>query len=277
MRSRISSLVIIFLKSFLMVGATEIVVPTIGINDSIVQTGGLDIASFPDSVNIVYENNEYKSVFHEEVLPVGEHKFTFYRNGYLPLDTIFAVKRDKMSFYTVVMSPARKVSILHKKEKQRKKQTLDILLMAQGGYDDELSLGLMFGLIKTNGFYVKGMTTISFPKIDYVCNRGGVIGGINYPYYKESTYSNPCFSASGGYMRRLWKWLIVYAGTGYGKHKVIWETIDGKTVENYGLTTSGLVAEGGVILHLKSFSISCGVQSIDFSHTEIQFGVGLIF
>lgn len=41
------------------------------------------------------------------------------------------------------------------------------------------------------------------------------------------------------------------------------------------LSKKGVAAEGGLILTLGKFSLSCGVQTINFATGEIQFGIGL--
>lgn len=236
------------------------------------QSGILDIAAFPDDVEITNGDRKYGSVLELDNLPVGNYHFSFVKKGYLAVDTTFIVKDGIRSFGNIVLSP---IGITSKKVKR----TWDVLLLPQAGYNDDLSLGLMLGLMRKNGFYLKALTSLKAPKTDYMCNETGVIQEgelLNYPYYKEKVLHSQ-YAVSVGYLRELWKPLILYVGTGYGSHKVVWETIDGAKVNNKDLSASGVVAECGAILRLKWLVISCGIQSVDFSYSEVQFGLGIIF
>lgn len=237
-------------------------------------TGTIDIATFPDSVEILYSGRKYMSDF-DEVLSVGKHHFRFSKSGYISVDTTFSVNKNIAGYYSVVLSRMA-LPVAMTKSKRR----LNTLIMPQLGYNQDLSLGVMIGFLRRNGFYVKALASLESGSSSYVCSESGVIqieGQPCYPYYKNDVASHPGFSVSTGYLRELWKPLIVYVGAGYGSRKVIWETIDGAKVDNDGLSAIGIAAECGAILRLGKFAVSCGVQTINFTYSEMQFGLGFIF
>lgn len=237
--------------------------------------GAIDLAAFPDDVEITYGRHKYGAMLELDGLPAGEHSFSFTKKGYRTVDTTFVVKSGVRNFYSVILSPIESYS----KRKEKKTNRWNMLLLSQAGYNTDVSLGLMVGMMRKNGFYLKALTSLNAPKADYKCTETGMIqeGDLqHYPYYKTKTlYSQ--YAVSAGYLRMLGKPVGIYVGAGYGSHTVVWETIEGTKVENEDLLKSGAVAECGIILRLKKFALSCGVQSIDFSYTEIQFGLGVIF
>lgn len=237
-------------------------------------TGSIDIATFPDSVEILYGGRKYMSDF-DEVLPVGKHRFRFSKSGYVSVDTTFTVGKDITGYYSVALS-----RVVVPVAKTKSKRKLNTLIMPQFGYNQDLSLGVMVGFLKRNGFYVKALASLESGASSYVCGESGVIqadGQPCYPYCKSDVATHPGFSVSAGYLRELWKPLIVYVGAGYGSRKVIWETIDDEKVENDGLSAVGVAAECGAILRLGKFAVSCGVQTVNFTYSEMQFGLGIIF
>lgn len=237
-------------------------------------TGSIDIATFPDSVEILYNGYKYMPDF-DEVLPVGIHRFCFSKSGYISVDTTFTVGKNIAGYYSVVLSRVA-LPVATTKSKRR----LNTLIMPQLGYNQDLSLGVMVGFLKRNGFYVKALTSLESGASSYVCSESGAIqveGQPCYPYYKSDVASHPGFSVSAGYLRELWKPLIVYVGAGYGSRKMIWETIDGAKVDNDGFSAIGVAAECGAILRLGKFAVSCGVQTVNFTYSEMQFGLGFIF
>lgn len=239
-----------------------------------VDTGVVDIATFPDSVEILYDDHRYVSEF-DKVLPVGIHKFHFFKRGFVPVDTVFAVRGGATSFYNVILVP----SLLSVNNTKHVKRRTGILVMPQGGFNQDLSLGLMIGLLKRNGLYLRALVTLEQGRSSLTCNEKGTVlveGHPYYPYYKSET-SRPGFAVSAGYLRELWRPLVLYVGAGYGVRNVVWKTVDEVNVKNEELSVSGIVAECGAILRLGKLAVSCGVQTVGFSYSEIQFGLGVVF
>lgn len=270
--------------------------------------GGIDVAAFPDGVDIQYGEQKYQTQVSLDSIAEGDHRFSFSKEGYVAVDTTLAVREGVTSYYSVALNPkyvedavtvskgknvskdkkdknvkdGKKTSkVTDVKEpigvKETSKMPSSFLLMAQAGYSNELSYGLMIGYVKANGFYVKGLSNFGPSSTDYVSDKAGMIqvsGKSCAPYYTTDVkHANFAFSA--GYLRRLAKPVICYVGAGYGQQKVVWTTIDNQTVENQDLTKKGVAAEGGLILTLGKFSLSCGVQTINFATGEVQFGIGL--
>lgn len=265
--------------------------------------GGIDVAAFPDSVDILFGDKKYQTLVSLDSVAEGDHRFSFSKEGYVPVDTTFAVKDGVTSYYSVALYPKEvEMSIAEtgkkgksRRLKEKKSENLaksevastgasatrkwpsSFLLMAQAGYSNELSYGLMIGYVKTNGFYVKGLSNFGASSTDYVADKAGMIqmdGKSCAPYYTTDV-KHANFALSAGYLRRLAKPVICYVGAGYGQQKVVWTTIDNQTVENQDLSKKGVAAEGGLIFTLGKFSLSCGVQTINFATGEVQFGIGL--
>lgn len=264
--------------------------------------GGLDVAAFPDGVDIQFGDKKYKTFLSLDSVAEGDHQVSFSKEGYVAVDTTFAVRDGATNYYSVALYPKQVEKLMAesgKKEKKRKGQETPkspksevsspvvavtrrcpsaFLLMAQAGYSNELSYGLMVGYVKANGFYVKAMSNFGPSSTDYVSDKAGMIqggDGKSYAPYYTLDVKHANFAVSGGYLRRLTKPLLCYIGAGYGQQKLIWTTIDNQSVENQDLSKKGVAAEGGLILTLGKFSLSCGVQTINFATGEIQFGIGL--
>lgn len=266
--------------------------------------GGIDIAAFPDDVSINFNGQTYQTSVSIDTLASGNYRTSFSKEGYTPLDTTLIVKDGLTSYYNIFLQRGN-YAVAHKADKSKNttlakaekpsktttkptkhsakstnKHSTDYLIMAQGGYDfnGDPSFGLMLGMVKQNGFYLKGMSSFNMQFVNYECPESGEVfipnSGLKKVFYKEG-FKYKTLYGSAGYLRKLCKPLIAYVGAGYGKHEVIWTTIDDKNVVNRGLSTQGVIAEGGLILKVGKFALSCGAQTVRFRSCELQVGIGV--
>ena len=132
--------------------------------------------------------------------------------------------------------------------------------------------GGMIGICRTFGWYGKAQFGSSdnkeYVEWDLDCSQ------IPYDTWeKEDRYR---MSITSGPMLRIAKWLYIYAGAGYGDYGRIYSGVDNEY--NYRLfcplPCKGIEAEGGAILKMGGFILSCGYSTIfsDIPTGEKQFG-----
>ena len=132
------------------------------------------------------------------------------------------------------------------------------------------SPGIMLGIVKDYGLYLKGQFngTVNHDKCEY--NDGWFTGNEKRKYY----------SASAGLIGRFYGPFYAYAGCGFEKRSLYWEFQDGeywKTPESY----DGVMVELGVMVRAGRFYIQAGAQQnaeeIDNKRLKGNFGVGIYF
>lgn len=150
------------------------------------------------------------------------------------------------------------------------------LVMPVVGVGSTPSYGLMVGIVKKFGGYIKAKYNFANQSTDGECTGEGLDGaGAEYWFSGETKGSR--LSVTAGAMFRLAKPLYLYAGGGYGYKKLAWETVDGQWLENADETYQGVEAETGLVLRLKNFALSAGVQSNSFKYMEATVGIGIMF
>lgn len=316
--------------------------------------GGIDIAAFPEGVNISFNGKNYTTSLAIDSLAVGSYKFVLSKPGYASTDTTFVVTEGKTSFYNVFLpvlagksklvaqvrsSKSEKVSktkktakaqkptkaekaaqaalvakaeqdakakqaaqaaLVAKAEqeakaakknelvetaspvvsKNKKHHPTNFLALAEAGtsFKGDPSFGLMMGVVKRNGFYLKGMSSFNNQFIERESLGSELINmpdGSQASAFYQKGFRYKTLYLSGGYVREICKPLLVYVGTGYGKHEVIWTTTDNVTVVNRALSMNAVIAEGGLICRMGKFAISCGYQTIKFYTGELHVGIGV--
>ncbi len=129
--------------------------------------------------------------------------------------------------------------------------------------------GLMVGVVKDYGFYLKGQF------------NGKPIDG--YPYYNEGWFNGNekrrYWGASAGLIGRAYGPFYLYAGCGYEERNIYWEYQNGdywETPDCY----SGVMVDAGLMVRVSRFYVQAGVQA---NTKEIKdylkgnFGVGIYF
>ena len=147
------------------------------------------------------------------------------------------------------------------------------------------SYGIMVGLCKKNGGFIRVKTDFSFGlKTAAECDAEGMIDGVKGWYTGEAKKAR--FAVTGGYMRHLTdigdnSSLYAYIGGGYGSRTVAWEMLGESGDYQYAKVVpssfSGVEAETGVIFRLGGVVLSAGVQTNSFKFYEANLGVGVMF
>jgi len=155
------------------------------------------------------------------------------------------------------------------------------LIMPSFSYNkSQLAYGLMLGIGKKNGGYIRAKTDFNFGlNPTYSCNDAGVIDGVQSWFTGESKKSRLAFTA--GYLRQIIDPLYIYVGGGWGTRILAWQMyVDENTYEWARVSSnsfSGFEAELGAIFRLGSFALSAGVQTNQFKYVEANVGIGVMF
>jgi len=150
-------------------------------------------------------------------------------------------------------------------------------------------LGLSIGQIGKVGWYASArLNTSAFNSADYDFNGTRVVGYDKVMYYEyDNDYQYPSFEALAGITAQLSWNIFMYAGVGYGYQKYYWHineydyatnTIESNSYLDYtDYSASGFAAEAGFIVRAKAVSFNVGYSTLNFSYSNIVFGIGLNF
>lgn len=154
------------------------------------------------------------------------------------------------------------------------------LIMPTFSYNQsQYSYGLMLGVCKKNGFYVRAKSDFNFG-LDPVlsCDGEGNVDGTKAWFPGESQKSR--WALTGGYLRKLGNPLFLYIGGGYGTRILAWKMYADGDYEWARVTSNsftGYEAELGLIYRPGVVSFSAGVQTNQFKYYEANVGIGLMF
>lgn len=151
---------------------------------------------------------------------------------------------------------------------------LHYLLLAQVVVPD-FSYGLMAGVLRTAGIYVRFDSNFRFPETAYACSSDGQASYGQIWTTGRSVRSR--LSATGGALWHPATWLTLYAGAGYGWHSLCWEDISGKWAQVSDVSPRGLAADLGVIVNIDRFALSVGVTTLSFRRFDCVVGLGWYF
>ena len=148
-----------------------------------------------------------------------------------------------------------------------------------------LSYGLMLGICKKNGGYLRVKSDFSFGlKTSAQCDADGLIDGVKGWYTGESKKSR--FALTAGYLRHLTEMgdnasLYAYAGAGYGSRVLAWQMCGDDGSDQYVRVApssfNGLEAEAGIVFRTGGLAVSAGVQTNSFKFYEANLGIGVMF
>lgn len=154
-----------------------------------------------------------------------------------------------------------------------------VLLMPVVGFNpSQMSYGLMAGVMKRTGGYVKAKYSFSkVPGDSFECDDEGVSETDGQERWYTGRTEKSRMAVTGGIVQCLWKPVYLYAGVGYGTRVQVWETVSGTWGKNKGHSYEGVEAEIGGIVAFKHFVFSLGVQTNSFEYLEGNLGIGVIF
>ena len=148
------------------------------------------------------------------------------------------------------------------------------LLMAQAVVPD-YAYGLLAGVARKAGLYVRFDSNFRFPAADYTCTSDGQASYGQIWTTGRSAHS--CLSATGGVLWHPLPWLTTYAGAGYGVRGVYWEDISNRWVRVSDASCRGVAADLGFVFNIDHFCLSAGVTTIAFRRLDGCLGIGLFF
>ena len=231
--------------------------------------GYLSLISLPEEGASVFINDKESGFtpYKSDKLNSGTYRIRLEKNNFFPKDTAVVLEAGN----TLEVHLTMKSSLVSRKT----------LIMGEVAYNpSQLSYGVMVGMVKKNGGYIRARSDFHFGGTDLSCNDSGALieGGSGTPFYKEGVTSKSHFSVTAGYLRRIVKPLYLYAGAGYGSRVLSWETADGLKVKNTDHSYQGIAAEVGAITHIGNvFALSVGYQTIGFKYHEASIGIGVLF
>lgn len=147
------------------------------------------------------------------------------------------------------------------------------------GTDGGLSYGLRAGLVtpSRHGGYIQFKSDFNFTAASGTCDENGMIpGNAVKPWYtgKEQTQR---LSLTAGYLYQFKPWLAFFAGAGYGKRALLWETADERQLKVTPSSFQSVEAEAGCIFSWDMFAFSVGIETCRFAYTEFTLGLGFVF
>lgn len=151
------------------------------------------------------------------------------------------------------------------------------LVMPVAGIGKAPSYGIMLGIVRRWGGYVKVKYSFTGQSTDLSCDDDGIVEGTSDKAWFTGEKEASRFAVTAGGMLRMALPLYLYAGVGYGYKKLAWEMVDNRWAEASQHSYTGLESEIGLIYRMKNFAISCGVQDNRFKYWEANVGIAIMF
>lgn len=156
-------------------------------------------------------------------------------------------------------------------------QKIRTLVMPVMGVGSTPSYGLMVGVVRKTGAYVKAKYNFRSLGADYECDGNGVVAGTDEPSWFTGKSKESRLALTAGVLQRIQRPIYLYAGLGYGYKKQGWEMADSEWAESRNKSYKGLEIEAGGIYRLKNLGLSAGIQTNQFKYWEATLGVGIMF
>ena len=166
-----------------------------------------------------------------------------------------------------------KLSMKLELSEEQKRRTL---VMPVFGLNKAFSYGVMVGLVKKYGPYIKAKYDFKSNSTSLTCTDDGYNQAGNEVWFTGQK-KNTRMSITAGAMMRVILPLYVYAGTGYGYRTLAWETVDGKWAKSKEHSYNGLEFETGLVYRYTNYAISAGIQTNQFKYWEANIGIGIMF
>lgn len=135
------------------------------------------------------------------------------------------------------------------------------------------------------GFYIKNAYT-SRKTASFSCLSDGTLEDGGYIWTTGREYASLTTWTMGA-VYRVWPWLSLYAGGGYGFRNVLWESASGEWAKVSDLSARGVTLDAGILVRVVRIPLgtdySCGihlvagVSDIAFRHPMFDLGLGLSF
>ncbi len=148
----------------------------------------------------------------------------------------------------------------------------------QGGFPEKdlgsPSFGLMVGGVKNLGWYVKGLYRPVQSTDGEIMNYGDYEGHTDY--WTTGKTKSSFYSATGGFILRLWCPIHLYAGAGYAKRDVAWEVYKDQYLKYDEDSYYGAALDLGLMVRFGRFIVNAGsIMSIFGGNHEYVGNVGI--
>ena len=157
------------------------------------------------------------------------------------------------------------------------------MVMPVAGVGSTVSYGLMVGVVKKWGWYLKAKYDFKSQETEAECTSLGT-NTQGTPMWFTGETASTRMAITTGVMRRLAKPLYLYMGAGFGYKKLAWEIAEGvsgtnsdKWAENVDDSYTGIEADLGLVLRTGNVAFTAGVQSNSFKYFEATVGIGIMF
>ena len=202
----------------------------------------------------------------------GTRNITIKSDAFGSLKYEFTQKLEKQVVY--------KLALKLETPEHKKTRTM---VMPVAGIGSTISYGLMVGVVKKFGWYLKAKYDFKSQETTDECTSAGTnLQGTPMWFTGETASSR--LAITTGAMLRVAKPLYLYMGAGYGYKKLAWEMAEGEAgthsdrwAENKDETATGVEADLGLVLRAKNFAITAGLQSNSFKYFEATVGLGIMF
>ena len=234
--------------------------------------------SVANAKNYTFEGNVIGDVIYKPgeaivYMTQGSRNITIKSDMFGSLKYEFTQKLEKQVVYKLVL----------KLETPDSKKTRTMVMPVMG-VGSTMSYGLMVGVVRKFGWYLKAKYDFKSQETEAECTNLGTNTQGTPMWFTGETASSR-LAVTTGMMYRLAKPLYMYLGAGYGYKKLAWEYIaEGESgtntdtwAENTDETYSGIEADLGLVLRAGNFAISAGVQSNSFKYFEATVGIGIMF
>lgn len=231
--------------------------------------------SIPNAEKVTFEGNIIGDVIYkpgEAIVYMTDRSrnLTLKSNEFGSLKYEFPQRVEKQVVY--------KLSVKIVEDEDTKRRTLVMPVVGVGG---PLSYGLMVGVVKKWGMYVKVKYDFKSLGTDGECTNDA-----SGNWYTGEIDKNR-FAITAGAMYHVAIPVYLYGGIGYGYKNTAWEVYDQFNLKEDGQGTlwkknvdesaNGVEAEVGAIYRLKNLAMSLGFQTNSFKYAEVTLGVGIMF
>lgn len=151
------------------------------------------------------------------------------------------------------------------------------LVMPVVGIGKAMNYGIMVGIVRQWGGYVKAKYSFTSLSADAEANDTGLIGGTSSKAWFTGADRSSRLSVTAGAMYRVALPFYLYAGVGYGSKVLAWEMADGRWAEAAEHTFKGIESEIGAIYRWKDYAVSLGVENTKFKYWEANVGIAVMF
>ena len=149
------------------------------------------------------------------------------------------------------------------------------IVLAHAAIGGSLSYGATVGVIDKWGGYASFHSNFNNVAAGYSCTSYGRTGDSSIMTNGNTDRSR--LAVTAGVCYEATKWLITYAGAGYGRASLFWQDIGGTWMNVSDISTKGVELEAGGIFHLGILGISIGISTTQFKYAEFKAGLGFVF